>query len=237
MREPNYYSDGGLDRAAERRQDRAWLERTLAAPESKFYPVWRGKCAVTTEPRLTPISLSPALVGELGLMGEALLLGLADGAAQFCVDVTELGDPAAVAVPVDRFHDLRDIALSMGRREAALLAYGRGLVHWHRGHRFCGACGHPAGLERAGHLRKCRNPDCGRMNFPRTDPAVITLVTDGDRCLLARRGVWAENRRSTIAGFVEPGERLEDAVRRDPVVWLCSSTRSTRRLSGSLRKR
>ena len=107
------------------------------------------------------------------------------------------------------------MALTFERRPAALLAYARGLVHWNQTHRFCGACGSPTASARAGHMRRCENAECGRMHFPRTDPAVIMLVIDGDRCLLARRRIWQVGRRSTVAGFVEPGETLEDAVRRE----------------------
>ncbi|MDP6705167.1 MAG: NAD(+) diphosphatase [Alphaproteobacteria bacterium] len=209
MPEPNYYSDGALDRAAERRGDAEWLAERLADPESRFYPVWRGKCAITEDEPPRPIVV--ARPGE-GYVEAPILLGLRDGIAQFCVEIAE---PEAVTLDEAAFHDLRDVALSMAREESALLAYGRGLVHWHQGHRHCGRCGRPTVMESAGHRRRCSDEACRRMNFPRTDPAVITLVTDGPRCLLARRGVWAENRRSTIAGFVEPGETLEDAVRRE----------------------
>jgi NAD+ diphosphatase len=205
----HYYSDGAFDRVAERRGDAAWLAERLADPESRFYPVWRGKCAITEDEPPRPI---PIPRPESGNDEAPILLGLREGKAHFAVEIEA---PAAVRLDEAAFHDLRDVALTMARDEAALLAYGRGLVHWHRGHRFCGTCGGPTGIESAGHRRRCADPDCRRMNFPRTDPAVITLVTDGPRCLLARRGVWAENRRSTIAGFVEPGETLEDAVRRE----------------------
>jgi NAD+ diphosphatase len=209
MPEPNFYSDGALDRAAERRGDLEWLAQRLYDPESRFYPVWQGKCAIIGDEPPRPIAVPRP--GE-GAVEAPILLGLRDGVAQFCVEITA---PEAVALEEAAFHDLRDVALTMSREAAALLAYGRGLVHWHQGHRHCGRCGRPTVMESAGHRRRCSDEACRRMNFPRTDPAVITLVTDGPRCLLARRGVWAENRRSTIAGFVEPGETLEDAVRRE----------------------
>ena len=96
-----------------------------------------------------------------------------------------------------------------------MLAYANALVHWHRTHRYCGACGTPTTSVRGGHVRRCSDAACAREHFPRTDPAVITLVCDGDRCLLARRRDWAPGRRSTVAGFVEPGETLEHTVARE----------------------
>lgn len=99
--------------------------------------------------------------------------------------------------------------------EGELLAHARALAYWHRRHRFCGDCGHPTEGAQGGHVRVCSNPQCGRQHFPRTDPAVIVLVTAGERCLLGRQPSWLPGRYSTIAGFVEPGESLEAAVVRE----------------------
>src|SRR5690606_35249197 len=97
----------------------------------------------------------------------------------------------------------------------ALLAYARGLVHWHVRHRFCPACGGPMQSAEAGHVRRCAGSSCGTQNFPRTDPAVIMLVSDGERAILGRQRVWPAGMHSVLAGFVEPGESLEDAVARE----------------------
>jgi NAD+ diphosphatase len=112
-------------------------------------------------------------------------------------------------------HDLRDVATNLSHRTAAILAFGRGMSVWHKDHEYCGRCGALTQVERAGHARRCLGENCGRLHFPRTDPAVITLVVDGERCLLARRATISIPRFSTVAGFVEPGETLEDAVRRE----------------------
>lgn len=100
---------------------------------------------------------------------------------------------------------------------AGVFAYAKALLLWHTRARFCGACGSPTAISRAGHCRRCQNPDCKLEHFPRTDAAIITLVTDGDRALIGRGAHWPERRFSTLAGFVEPGESLEDALRRE--VW------------------
>src|SRR6185312_6850792 len=99
--------------------------------------------------------------------------------------------------------------------EGSLLAYARGLAYWHQRHGFCGVCGSPTLPEEAGHVRRCTSAACNAVHFPRTDPAVIMLVHDGERCLLGRQKAWAKGMFSTLAGFVEPGESLEEAVARE----------------------
>ncbi|MFC7615821.1 NAD(+) diphosphatase [Actinokineospora soli] len=120
----------------------------------------------------------------------------------FAVDLAD--EPAGTA-------DIRALYRGLPAEEATRLAYARGLLHWHRGQRFCGACGQPAESRHGGHLRVCTG--CAKELYPRIEPAVIVLVEHGDRCLLARhRG---KESYSTLAGFVEIGESLEDAVRRE----------------------
>ena len=113
------------------------------------------------------------------------------------------------------FVDLRAVGALLDRAEGALLAYARGIMHWHARHRHCGACGAPTRVEAAGHVRRCSDASCNAEHFPRTDPAVIMLVTSGDHALLGRQRVWPAGMHSTLAGFVEPGESLEEAVARE----------------------
>src|SRR5262249_49094954 len=113
------------------------------------------------------------------------------------------------------FTDLRRVGPLLERFEGSLLAYARGITYWHQRHRFCGVCGAPTRSRDAGHVRVCLNETCKTQHFPRTDPAVIMLVHDGDRCLLGRQSVWPTGMHSTLAGFVEPGESLEEAVARE----------------------
>ena len=130
------------------------------------------------------------------------------------------GDQRFAAVMVDRVPpelepaSLRMIGPSVAPEEASLAVHAVGIARWHQIHMFCAKCGHPTDVAEAGHVRIC--PSCGAHHFPRTDPAVIMLITDGDdRALLGRQPVWPEGRFSTLAGFVEPGETLDDAVRRE----------------------
>ncbi len=110
---------------------------------------------------------------------------------------------------------MRDIAPRLAQDDGGLIAYAAALLNWHRRHRFCSVCGHASGIEEAGLLRRC--PNCGAEHHPRTDPVVIMLVVDEerDRVLLGRQPSWPPGRYSALAGFVEPGESLEDAVARE----------------------
>ena len=108
---------------------------------------------------------------------------------------------------------LRTVGGLMPASDAALLAHARGLIYWHQRHRFCGKCGSPTETRAAGYMRVCTH--CAAEHFPRTDPAVIMLVGDQDRCLMGRRAVWPPGMYSALAGFVEPGESLEESVARE----------------------
>jgi NAD+ diphosphatase len=215
---PNIFAGGEVDRAGLMRKDAEWLARHLEHPESRMVVIWRDKHLVNTGEAAAPAYLSVA--EALALVGEGAaptLLGLHQDRAVFCVDLSHMADaPEHPALASQgEFMDIRDVAALMGRDEVQMLAQARGLSYWHRRHRFCGACGAPTQIAEAGHVRICTNGDCGVHHFPRTDPAVIMLVVDGDRCLLGRRPGRENFMYSTLAGFVEPGESLEDAVARE----------------------
>jgi NAD+ diphosphatase len=125
------------------------------------------------------------------------------------------GEPPADLARFGELHDLHRVGAMLEQGEGSLLAYARALVTWNRSHRFCGRCGHPTEPREGGHVRGCTNAACGRDHFPRTDPAIIVLVADGDRCLLGRKSEWPDGVYSTLAGFVEPGESLSEAVARE----------------------
>ena len=211
----NRYADPAWDRAAAAREDPAWVSARLADPESRFYPIWRLKNFISEDARPQPIGLALKAVAPLLEDRVPMLLGVDGDRAHFAIDLSDIDDAERDLRTDGRLVDLRDAAMDMSHRDAALLALARGLSHWHATHAFCGTCGAATRSERAGHARRCQDKSCGKLHFPRTDPAVIMLVTDGDRCLLARRRIWPKPRRSTIAGFVEPGESLENAVRRE----------------------
>lgn len=144
-----------------------------------------------------------------------MLLGWFDGARCVLVEEEIQGRGADSSLHGGRFEELRPLSAELPEREAGLLAYARALSIWRNRHRYCGACGAPTLPTRAGHVLACSNAACGQEAFPRIDPAIIVLVTDGERALLGRQASWPASRYSTIAGFVEPGESVEDAVVRE----------------------
>ena len=144
------------------------------------------------------------------------LLGIADGQPHFMLVLDENDD---LAMLEDAFHarrvGLREAGLRLAADEAGLFAYAKGLAHWQRETRFCARCGASLQLVSSGHRALCTNPACGRLHFPRTDAAIIVIVEYQGACLLGRQAGWPPGRYSTLAGFMEPGEALEDAVRRE----------------------
>jgi NAD+ diphosphatase len=216
MTKPNFYADVALDRAAHLRDDADWLAASLAAPGTVIIPVWRARNLVVEgeAPRavLLPLARAAALVAAAR---ETVLLGLQGETAYFAVDLSHLDDPSGLPIDEGSFIDLRLVGALLGRGEAGLLAYAKGILHWHSRHRFCGACGAPTMVRAAGHMRICTSAQCARPHFPRTDPAVIMLVSDGVRALLGRKAEWPQGMYSTLAGFVEPGESLEQTVARE----------------------
>ncbi len=145
--------------------------------------------------------------------GDCCLLGLREERAVFAIDLSPCDEPV-VAQAVGRFEDLWRVGGMMPADEAALLGHAKAMAHWRGRHRFCGVCGGACVGENGGHTLRCQG--CGTVHFPRTDPAVIMLVTHGARALLARSRRFRNFRVfSTLAGFVEPGESLEEAVARE----------------------
>lgn len=218
MNRQNFYAGGGLDRAAHRRADREWLARQLSDPKSRLVPVWRNHNLIhpgeVPNAALLPGDAVAAAVAEAGHWA---LLGLQGETAYFAVDLSHIADPLPdlSLAGIGEFVDLRQVGPVLSRDQGSLLAYARGLMYWHNRHRFCGVCGSPTAPAEAGFMRQCLNGECGAPHFPRTDPAVIMLVTDRDRCLLGRAARFPTGMHSTLAGFVEPGESLEEAVARE----------------------
>ncbi|HMA52196.1 MAG TPA: NAD(+) diphosphatase [Magnetospirillaceae bacterium] len=211
---PNFFSGGTLDRASTLRRDEGRLATLLRESASKLFPVWRSHSLVKDD---AVVGLPHSELEELLEEGETpIFLGLRNGEACFACDVShhEL-ETIPRLVSAGEFADIRQIGGQLSQADGALLAFARAMVHWHRTHRFCGRCGKPALPAEGGHVRRCTNPTCKHEVYPRTDPAVIMLVTAGDQCLLGRQAIWTPGMYSTLAGFVEPGETPEEAVARE----------------------
>ncbi|MEO0579310.1 MAG: NAD(+) diphosphatase [Pseudomonadota bacterium] len=205
----NVFAGAYIDRATEFRTDPRWQASALRQAHTRFLVVRGGECAAWTDERR--LVLLPT--EDLDTDGApTLFLGLNDGAPVFAVAV----DEDHTALPSDaEFVDLRTLGGWLPPAEANLAAHAVGLTRWRHTQRFCPRCGTATELEAAGYASRCTNPACGHRTFPRVDPAIIVLVDRGDECLLGRQPNWPEGMYLTIAGFVEPGESLEDAVARE----------------------
>lgn len=221
---------GGLDRAAAVRGDAMQLARLGADPLARVLPVWRGKPLIAGEGRDRLGLLAPSHPMLKDQAAAPIFLGLSEGRALFAADVSgwepsgldaaaqgAFFDPTEQhhpTVPGDhRFAELRGVMVRLSTLEAELAATARGLLEWHRTHGFCARCGAASDVSFAGWQRTC--PACGAHHFPRTDPVVIMLVIRGNQALLGRSPGWPVGMYSCLAGFIEPGETIEAAVRRE----------------------
>jgi len=212
MSKHNIFAGAFVDRSGHRRKDAEWLQSAMEGPDTCFVPVWGDKCLAVGEP-FRAVLLKRADVADFLPARETIFLGMYQGQPAFALGID--GSIDAPFSDVGEFHDLRYLGSVLPAAEANLAAHARALVLWHGLQKHCGVCGSPSRAESGGNTRICSAEDCGTQVFPRVDPAIIVLVSSGDRCLLGRQTGWPEGRYSTIAGFVEPGESLEDAVRRE----------------------
>lgn len=199
-----------LDRAAHRRSHARWLDEALHDEHARLVLVWRDRNLVGGNgPTPAPVLLSAHAHPDLTVDREVVFLWVDEHGPLFAVDLSERDDlqPAE-----GRLEDLRMAGAFMPRDAFDLLATARGLCGWNRRTRHCERCGGALSFSHAGFKRVC--PE-GHEAFPRTDPAVMILVTRGDRCVLARQPRFPAAMYSALAGFVEPGESLEDCVRRE----------------------
>lgn len=202
---------GGIDRAAHHRLDEAWLAAAWSHPTTQVFVVSGGQALIEDRGGTTELVKMPAFDAPFTESHRYFLGVDDDGVRYFALQKDSLpGRMDDIARPAG----LREAGVLLSARDAELMAHAVGLENWQRTHRFCSRCGGHTMIAAAGHIRRC--PACGAEHYPRTDPAVIMLVTDDqDRALLGRQVHWPEGRFSTLAGFVEPGESLEAAVIRE----------------------
>lgn len=216
------FQPGGLDRAAHLRN----AGETRNDPAAATFVFWRGKLLadVDTRPVMVPLD-HPALAD---CREPPLFVGLTPAGPRFAADIVNFvphEDAATIgqfvdqsaqlhpAFPEARLVEVRGAMTALNPLDGECVATGRALINWHSTHRFCSNCGQPSAVEASGWQRKC--PNCNTQHFPRTDPVVIMAITHGDRLLLGRSPAWPERMYSLLAGFVEPGETIEAAVRRE----------------------
>ena len=215
MADPYVFAGSSLDRASRQRGDASWLAERARAPASRFLAFWRLRVIAQRAPG-SGLAWAKSEVREfMAAQTGEVFLGLRDGIAHFAVDVSELETPeqALGLAGLASFEDVRGLAARLPADEAAIVAQGRALIDWHATHRHCPACGHETQPLAGGSMRVCG--ECDAEHFPRTNPVVITLVGNGERCLLGRQPGWPAGMFSALAGFVEPGETIEEAVSRE----------------------
>lgn len=214
MNNHNVFAGAFVDRSGHRREDPDWLAATIVSADSRFVPVWRDRCLAAGEPPHIRLLKHPEVDRFLDPQ-DSIFLGMFHDKPAFALAIDRDADADTPFAEAGDFHDLRYLGSVVPADEANLAAHAIALITWHRLQRFCGLCGSLTRAESGGNTRICTNDECDTRIFPRVDPAIIVLVSDGQQCLLGRQTSWPEGRYSTIAGFVEPGESLEDAVRRE----------------------
>jgi len=216
MQTRNVFAGPYLDRAAHLRPDPQWFAEALADESSRVVPVWHSRSLVLEgeAPRAAYVELS-RIAPQLRNSSDLILLGRVGDTRYFACEIESIEAPQLL--PGARFEDLRLVASLLPAEDAGILGYARAMISWRHRHRFCGTCGAKTVPAKGGHVLVCSDASCRSEQFPRIDPAIIVLVSDGERALLGRQASWPLGRYSTIAGFVEPGESLEDAVAREVI--------------------
>jgi NAD+ diphosphatase len=211
------FAGNPLDRSEVQRRDQQWLDAQAINPRSRFLPLWQLNVLIHAESETRLGWLSPPEIKRLKIDVPPAFLGVLEGVAHFAIDVSQLADPqhALNLGEAWRFEDSRSAATQLSPAEAGILAQSRAQLDWHRRQQFCGVCGQRTVQGRGGQVRQCMA--CKAQHFPRTDPVAIMVVFDGDRCLLgqtrgrlSRTGTY-----SALAGFIDQGESIEEAVRRE----------------------
>jgi NAD+ diphosphatase len=212
----NVFSGLALDRCAERRGDADWIAAQAARADARHLLLRDDGHALVEGGGEALALLDARARNDVPSSGEACFLGIDEADVPYFVLAVEAAAAEhAAAHRNGGFMDLRRAGIGLSAFESGLFAYARALTHWQTRTRWCGACGGALTLEWSGHRARCTLPSCGIEHYPRTDPAIIVIVTWRDACLLGRQPSWPSGRWSTLAGFVEPGETLEDAVRRE----------------------
>jgi NAD+ diphosphatase len=206
MASSNFYSSEYLDRVSHLRKDTTWITEQLSSTTTRLIPVWQQNNLIRGTDSVEAAILEITHVETLrSTTVDPVLLGLIDGTAYFTLDVSHIEAPHEHEIlgAAGVFEDLRKVGPYIQHEQGNLLAYARGINYWHQRHRFCGVCGNPTRSEAAGHQRRCM------------DEACIMLIYDDDRIIMGKAPRFQGKMQSVLAGFLEPGETLEDCVARE----------------------
>ncbi|WP_341705488.1 NAD(+) diphosphatase [Ferrovibrio sp.] len=219
---PITFTGNPLDRAGNPRRDAGWMAGKRRAADSRFLPMRELKPLVDVTGKPARLAWQDAPWAARYPALPAVFLGLDDsGIAYFALDCDTAPDTADLHSETVKYIDVRSIAPQVSPGEAAILAQARSLVDWHQRHGFCAQCGSPTAMTEGGYSRRCESEACKAQHFPRTDPVVIMLAvrrdaqTGQDMVLLGRQAHFPPGMYSALAGFMEPGETMEEAVRRE----------------------
>jgi NAD+ diphosphatase len=208
------FSGNPLDRVSNEKKDETYPQGLLEDPNGRYLPFWRLSALTSNHGNTGLVWLDQLTRSKVNGAGETVLLGLRDGVPHFAFDLSANADALSDRdIEGAEFSETRGIALALSPQEAGIVAHARSLLDWHNRHRFCSTCGTLTAPRRGGSMRKC--DACGAEHFPRTDPVVIMVVWRDDRCLLGRRPGRPAGNFSSLAGFIEQGETIEEAVRRE----------------------
>jgi NAD+ diphosphatase len=208
------FSGNPLDRAANQRREDVWVAEQRLAESSRYLAFSELNVLAREDEGAQLHWLDASVLEHLDSGIDLHFLGLRDGVAHFTIDVTGIdGLLSAAGIEGASFADSRRIATDLPEGDAGILAQARALLDWHRRHRFCGTCGSPTMAAAGGSLRRCEN--CGAEHYPNPHPVVIMVAWRGDRCLLGSGRTWAGARYSALAGFMDQGETIEEAVARE----------------------
>ena len=213
----NSFSTNFLDRASSKRSDDMWINDQFNNGSARIIPVSHSKILCTSIQNPRAIYLTKNDFNDVSNARDlSIFLGISDKKTYFAIDVESI---KSASISKDKnsgkFQDLRQVIPLLSFRDSALLAIARFMINWQSRNRYCGKCGTPTKNAEAGNLRICENTNCGQSHFPSMDPAIIVIVSFEEYCLLGRQKIWPKGMYSTIAGFVEPGESIEDAVIRE----------------------
>ncbi|MEH6403118.1 MAG: NAD(+) diphosphatase [Sneathiella sp.] len=217
MTKPLVFTGNRFDRAANFRSDAKWLAEKIEDSSSRYVPLHDLKA-------LIDLHDGPAIdwrgIGDVQEYIDAgatlILLGIADFACHFAIDVSAIENPKQPPnTDWGKFIDVRSISSQLRPGDAGALAQARSMIAWHNNHGYCAVCGNKTEPQEAGYSRKCGSEDCKSSHFPRTDPVAIMMVTKGDRCLMGTGHHFPKQQYSCLAGFIEPGETIEQGVRRE----------------------
>jgi NAD+ diphosphatase len=215
MSQPITFSGSPMDRAALQRRDPSWVKGLLEDDSARFLPLWKLDPLVKLGEDRSLAWATRAMLEDAPDAPAPVLLGIHDGAPHFALDISSLEEPLQTLgfEGAATFEDLRAIAPQLRQGEPAIAAQARSITDWHARHGYCAVCSAKTVPEEGGGHRRC--PDCAAQHFPRTDPVAIAAIGRGERCLLGRGPGWPPTMFSALAGFLEPGETIEEAVRRE----------------------